>query len=71
MICDGVELERLIDRYVNGRNAERNREILKAYYLGGATSYEQVAETCDVSPSTVYRVVHQCGDPIILKLHKN
>lgn len=69
MICDGEELAALIDRYVNGKKAARNREILKAYYLDGCT-YEETAERCGVSPSQVSRIVHQYGDPILLKMGK-
>lgn len=70
MICDGKELETLIDRYVNGKKAERNRAILKAYYLDGCT-YEGAAERCGVDPSTVCRVVHRHGDALLLMLSKN
>lgn len=69
MICDGQALEALIDRYVNGKKAERNRKILKDYYLKGLT-YEQVAEKCEVSPMQVCRIVHKYGDPLLLKLQK-
>ena len=67
MIIDGDELCRLIDRYVNGPKAERNRKILKEYYLKGHT-YEDVAEICDMSPVHVGRIIHKYGDPILLML---
>ena len=70
MICDGQKLEALIDRYVNGKNAQRNRDILKKYYIEGCSSYEKVAELCDTSPITVYRVVHRYGDPILLMMRE-
>lgn len=70
MICDGKELDALIDRYVNGRKAERNRRILKEYFLHGKT-YEQTAEICGVSPMQVSRVVHKYGDPILLMMDKS
>ena len=69
MICDGQELEALIDRYVNGKKAARNREILKEYYINGRT-YEQAAEMFDMSPMQVCRIVHKYGDPILLMLRK-
>ena len=69
MICDGQELEALIDRYVNGKKADRNRKILKAYYLDGCT-YEETAELCGVSAKQVGRIVHDYGDPLLLKLPK-
>ena len=67
MILDGEEFERLTDRYVNGKKAERNRAILKDYYLNGYT-YEEVAEHFDMSAVHVARIVHKCGDPILLML---
>lgn len=67
MILDGEEFERLTDRYVNGKKAERNRAILKDYYLNGYT-YEEVAEHFDMSAVHVGRIVHKCGDPILLML---
>lgn len=67
MLCDGEKLGALIDRYVNGKKAERNRNILKAVYLGGKT-YEEAAEICGVSSIQVSRIVHRYGDPILLML---
>lgn len=69
MLCDGEELSALIDRYVNGKKAERNRKILKAVYLRGMT-YEEAAEFCEVSAVHVSRIVHRYGDPILLMLKK-
>ena len=67
MLCDGEKLNSLIDRYVNGKKAERNRDILKAVYLGGKT-YEEAAEMCGVSPIQVSRIIHRYGDPILLMM---
>lgn len=69
MICDGEKLEAMIDRYVNGRKAERNRGILKAYYLNGMT-YEEIAERFSMSAVHVGRIIHRDGDPILLMLRK-
>lgn len=69
MILDGKELECLIDRYVNGPKAMRNRAILRAYYLHGKT-YEQVAEDFGMSAVHVGRIIHRHGDPLLLMLHK-
>ena len=69
MICDGQELEALIDRYVNGKKADRNRKILKEYYINGIT-YEQAAEMFDMSPAQIGRIIHQHGDALLLKLQK-
>lgn len=69
MICDGAELEILIDKYVNGRKAERNRAILKAYYLEGMT-YEETAERFNMSAVHVGRIIRKHGDAILLMLKK-
>ena len=70
MICDGEKLEALIDRYVNGKRADRNRAILKAYYLEGLT-YEQTAERFGMSAVHVGRIIHRDGDPVLLMLQKS
>ena len=68
MIIDGPALESLIDRYVNGKKAERNRGILKEYFLRGST-YEEVAEQFGMSAVHVGRIVHKYGDPLLDMLH--
>ena len=42
------DVSRLIDKRIRGRNAERNRMLLKRKLLDGLT-YEQVAEEFDLS----------------------
>ena len=69
MICDGSELDRLISQYVNGKKAERNRAILREYYLHGYT-FEEIAERFDMSAVQVGRVVRRDGDRILLMLKK-
>ena len=69
MLVDGIKLEALIDRFVNGKKAERNREILKLYYLKGCT-YEEIEEVVGVSAVHVGRIVHKYGDPILLMMEK-
>lgn len=69
MIFDGEKFEQLICRYVNGRKAERNREILREYYLRGY-SYEEIAEHLDMSAIHVGRIVRKDGDPILLMMQK-
>lgn len=69
MICDGEKLSALIDQYVNGKKAERNRAILKAYYIEGLT-YEQTAERFGMSPVHIGRIIHRDGDPVLLLLEK-
>lgn len=70
MILDGEKLSALIDRYVNGPKAMRNRAILKAYYFKGDT-YEQIAEAFDMSAMQICRIVHREGDPLLLMLSKS
>lgn len=70
MTLDGERLEYLIDRYVNGKKAERNRAILKTYYFKGDT-YEQIAEAFDMSAMQICRIVHREGDPLLLMLSKS
>ena len=67
MILDGEKLSALIERYVNGPKAMRNRGILRAYYLQGKT-YEQVAEAFGMSAVHVGRIVHRYGDPLLIML---
>lgn len=66
-IFDGEKFAALVDRYVNGKKAERNRAILKAYYLKGLT-YEEAGERFGMSFVHVGRIVHRYGDPILLMM---
>lgn len=47
-----------IDRWINGRNAERNRSILKRRMIDGIT-YEALAIEFDLSYSQVCRIVYK------------
>lgn len=47
-----------IDRWINGRNAERNRSILKRRMIDGIT-YEALALEFDLSYSQVCRIVYK------------
>ena len=69
MLIDGEKLSAYIDRFVNGKKAERNREILKLYYLRGKT-YEEIEGLTGVSAVHVGRIVHKYGDPILLMMEK-
>ena len=64
MLCDGQKLEHLIDNYVNGKKSDRNRTILKEYYLHGYT-YEEIAEHVDMSAVHVGRIVRSIGSTIL------
>lgn len=54
-----------IDEYINGRNAERNRAILKRRLIDGIC-FEPLAEEFDLSVSQVKRIVYK-GEKIVLK----
>ena len=69
MICDGDELTALINKYVNGKKADRNRAILREYYTRGFT-YEELAERFGMSAVHIGRIVRKYGDPILLMLSK-
>lgn len=57
------EIEALIDEWTVGRNAERNRAILKRRLLDGIT-YERLAEEFDLSVRQVKNIVYHCEDRI-------
>lgn len=55
------ELERLIDEWVIGRNAQRDRAVLKDRLLDGLT-YEQLAEKYDMSVRQMQNIVYKRQD---------
>lgn len=57
------ELDRLIDEWILGRNAERDRKILKRRLFDGIT-YERLAEEFDLSVRQVKNIVYK-GEDII------
>lgn len=58
------DVSRLIDERIRGRNAERNRMLLKRKLLDGLT-YEQVAEEFDLSVRQTKYIVYHCLDKIV------
>ena len=58
-----TELDKLIDEWIIGRNAERNRKIIRRRLFDGIT-YEQLAEEFDLSVRQVKNVVYRCEDTI-------
>lgn len=52
----GIEL--LIDEWIVGRNADRDRNIMKERLIRGST-YEAIAETFDLSVTHVKRIVYK------------
>ena len=61
--CSNSDLSRLIDEHINGRNAERNRAILKRRLIDGIC-FEPLAEEFDISTRQCKRIVYICTDRI-------
>ena len=51
------DIRQTIDNYVRGRNAERNRRLLKRRIIDGVT-LEALAEEFDLSVSQVKLIIH-------------
>lgn len=49
-------LAKVIDNYVIGNNAQRNREILKLRLIDGI-KYEELAERFDLSPKQIQNII--------------
>ena len=54
---DNDAIIKLIDHHINGRNAERNRKILKRRFIDGIY-YEPLAEEFDLSVRQVQNIVY-------------
>jgi len=52
------ELESLIDEWIIGRNAERDRKILKRRLIDGIT-YENLAEEFDLSVRQLKNIIYK------------
>lgn len=61
MILTKSEVERLIEERIIGRNAERNRAIIRRRLIDGVT-YERLAEEFDLSVRQVKNIVYRCED---------
>lgn len=57
------EIERLADEWIIGRNAERDRMILKRRLLDGIT-YDRLAEEFDLSVRQVKNIVYRREDEL-------
>lgn len=55
------QLENLIDEWIIGRNAERDRKILKRRLVDGLT-YEKLAEEFDMSVRQISNIVYKRQD---------
>ena len=61
------EVESAIDTYIIGRNAERNRRLLRRRLIDGIT-YESLAEEFELSDSQVKRIVYKACNKLIGKI---
>ena len=57
------EIDALIDEWIIGRNAERDRKILKRRLLDGIT-YDKLAEEFDLSVRQVKNIVYRREDEL-------
>ena len=62
-----TEWENVIDEWIVGRNAERNRKMLKRRLLDGIT-YERLAEEFDMSTQNVCNIVYKCKEKVFKHL---
>lgn len=60
---DRDTLAAAIDRYILGRNAERNRKIFYDKMVFGPT-FEALAEKYDLSVTQVKRIVYECEETV-------
>ena len=59
------EIERLINEYIIGRNAERDRMILARRLIDGIT-YERLAEEFDMSVRQIKNIVYKRQEQIYI-----
>ena len=57
-MISNAEIREIIDNYVRGRNAERNRELLKRRIIDGVT-LEKLAEEYALSVTQVKEIIHK------------
>ena len=61
------QAEHLIDEWIIGSNAERNRALLKRRLIDGLT-YEALADEFDLSVRQTKTIVYRCEDKIFRHL---
>lgn len=64
---DYSKMEYAISEYITGKNAERNRDILRLYFLDGY-SQERIAEIHDMSTMQIGRIVRNEGSYLLTKV---
>lgn len=62
-----TELESMIDEYIIGFKAERNRQLMKRRLCDGLT-FEELAEEADMSVMQVKNIVYREMDIILSKM---
>lgn len=62
-----TEIENLLTEYVVGRNAERDREVMKRRLIDGIT-YEKLAEEFDLSTVHVKTIVKKRQEKLFKRL---
>ena len=61
------ELESMIDEYIIGFKAERNRQLMKRRLCDGLT-FEELAEEADMSVRQVKKIVYDTQDMLMQKV---
>lgn len=64
-----TEQNRIIDEWITGRLASRNRKILKAYLVDGSGSAESIAEEFDMSPDAIKKILKSGCETIMEHLN--
>jgi Mor family transcriptional regulator len=62
-----TEIEAAIDEWVVGRNAQRNRAVLKSRLIDGLT-FEELAEMYDMSVRQIQNIVYKTQEVIFRHL---
>lgn len=60
-------MERAIDEWIIGKNAERDRKILRRRLIDGVP-YEPLAEEFDMSVTQIKRIVYKGKDKVFLHI---
>ena len=65
-----TEIEFAIDEWIIGKNAERDRTIIRRRLIDGIT-FERLAEEQEMSVSQVKRIVWKCSEIIFRNIKMN
>ena len=61
------KISQTIDSYIKGRNAQRDRELLKRRLIDGVT-FERLAEEFELSTNHVQRIIYAREQELLLYL---